>query len=232
MTDQNKQQETTKTIGAEVENDTETTPNKKIVEETPEEKENKERTVEEEGQEKEATDDEMDEKSKKIKSLEETIEKLTEEIDLLKRAAADLKNRNRQYELDKKYAESGLVKDLLVPLSYFEGALNVKTDDEKLQNFLKGFEMIYNLLFDQLYQCGLKEIEVKVNEPFDPKVHEVFELVDSEESDGMIQSLVQKGYYFKDRVIKPAQVRVTRLVKSEKEETSDEKLEKSEKIVQ
>ena len=92
--------------------------------------------------------------------------------------------------------------------------------------------MIYNLILDQLYQCGLKVIEANENQPFDPKVHEVFELVDSDESDGMIVSLVQKGYYFKDRVIKPAQVRVTRLVKSEETQESDEKVfEKSEEIV-
>ena len=52
-------------------------------------------------------------------------------------------------------------------MSYFEGALKLKSDDETLNNFLKGFEMIYNLIFDTLRTDGLKEIETKINDKFD-----------------------------------------------------------------
>lgn len=228
MTDKDKmkqdQQENTE---ATVTNDSETCRDELKKSEGKETSEVEERTVAD--QEVDATEEEkeMDEKDKRIKELEQLVEKLQEENSLLRRAAADLQNRNRQQEIDLKYAESGLIRNLLVPLSYFEGALNVKTEDETLQNFLKGFEMIYNLLFEQLYQRGLKEIKVEINEPFDPKVHEVFELVDSQESDGLIVSLVQKGYYFKDRVIKPAKVRVTRLVQNDDESSTTDSLEES-----
>lgn len=172
----------------------------------------------------------LEDKDQLVQELLKKIEQLNEELQSVKRGAADVMNRNRQLETDKKYASSSLTKNLLVPLSYFEGALSVKTDDPQLQNFLKGFEMIYNLLLEQLYNAGLKEINVKEQETFDPKIHEVFELVDSEESDGTILAVVQKGYYFKDRILKPAQVKVTRLVQRDEAQENLEESEKTETV--
>jgi molecular chaperone GrpE len=161
----------------------------------------------------------LDEKDIKINELQELVNKISGEIDNIKRSAADAINRSRQMEVDKKYASSDLVRKLLVPLSYFEGALKMKTEDANLINFLKGFEMIYNLILDQLHSEGLKEIQVKINDNYNPHVHEVMELV--EVSDGeseKILEIFQKGFYYKDRVIQPVKVKVSKVIVENKEE--------------
>jgi molecular chaperone GrpE len=162
----------------------------------------------------------LDEKDLTIKELEENLLKLQEEINNLKKGAADIINRNKQLEIDKKYASSSLIRNLLIPISYFEGALKMKTDNDQLNNFLKGFEMVYNLLLEQLYNSGLKEINASVEDEYDPKIHEVFEMVDTEDSNNKIVEVVQKGYYFKDRVLKPAKVKVSQIkINQEEDET-------------
>lgn len=164
-------------------------------------------------------DQTIDEKDKKIIALEEEISNLKNEIEKIKKAAADIVNRNRQIELERKYSSSDLIKKLLVPMSYFEGALKLQSDDENLNNFLKGFEMIYNLIFNTLETEGLKEIETKINDKFDPRYHEVSELIEIDEGEEeIILEIIQKGYQFKDRVIKPVQVKVSTL---KKENVSD-----------
>lgn len=116
MTDKDKmkqdQQENTE---ATVTNDSETRRDELKKSEGKETSEVEERTVAD--QEVDATEEEkeMDEKDKRIKELEQLVEKLQEENSLLRRAAADLQNRNRQQEIDLKYAESGLIRNLLVP---------------------------------------------------------------------------------------------------------------------
>jgi molecular chaperone GrpE len=164
----------------------------------------------------------LDEKDLKIKELEENLLKLQEEINNLKKGAADVVNRNKQLEVDKKYASSSLIRNLLIPISYFEGALKMKTNDDQLNNFLKGFEMVYNLILEQLYNSGLKEITVAVDDEYDPKLHEVFEMVDTEDSENKIVEVIQKGYYFKDRVLKPVKVKVSQIKVNQEENNETE----------
>ncbi len=160
----------------------------------------------------------LDEKDSKIKELEEKVTLLTAEIEKVKKAAADIVNRSKQMEIDKKYAASDLIKKLLVPLSYFEGALKFKSEDEAINNFLKGFEMIYHLIFNTLESEGLKEIKTNINDVFDPRIHEVTELIEVEDSKDLVLEIVQKGYLYKERVIKPVQVKVSTYKKEISEE--------------
>ncbi len=156
--------------------------------------------------------EEKDEREVLIKELEDKITNLKNEIESIKKSAADIVNRNKQIESEKKYAASDLVHKLLTPMSYFEGALKFKSDDEKFNNFLKGFDMVYNLLADALFSDGLKEIVTKIGEEFNPRIHEVTELleVEGDETDKILE-IVQKGYYYKDRVIKPVKVKVSKI---------------------
>ncbi len=177
-----------------------------------------EETTEEVDEEQEA----VDEKDLIIKDLEEKISSLTQEIEKVKKAAADIVNRNKQIENDKKYAASDLVKKLLIPMSYFEGALKLQTEDEAFNKFLKGFEMIYNLILDTLKSEGLKEIETKVDDPFNPHIHEVTEVVEVEDGQSeMVLEVQQKGYKYKDRVIQPVKVKVSTLKKEEKDNENE-----------
>lgn len=187
--------------------------NEQDVSETVSEETNNDETVEQEV----AQEEVLDEKDLKIKELEKKLKSLEDDIYRIKLGAADVMNKNKQLEVEKKYASSGLVRNLLVPISYFEGALKFKSEDDQFNNFLKGFEMVYNLLLEQLYGSGLKDIEVKIHDEFDPKVHEVIEIVESEEDDNKVVEVVQKGYYFKERVIKPAKVKVSKHKENQEE---------------
>jgi molecular chaperone GrpE len=185
----------------------------------------KEETVNEKTEEvaEEQVEEILDERDLKIKELEEMLKNLNNEIGSIKKAAADVVNRNKQLEVDKKYGSFDLVRNLLVPISYFEGALKFKSTDENFNNFLKGFEMIYNSLLDQLYSAGLKMIDTKVNDEFDPKIHEVVDLVQTDDvEENKIVEVRSKGYYFKDRVLKPAQVNVSQKVELSKSEENKE----------
>lgn len=158
-----------------------------------------------------------DEKDLLIEQLELKLKAYEEEIDKIKRAAADVINRGKQLEVEKKYAAVDLIKKLLVPLSYFEGALKFQSDDPAIMNFLKGFEMIYQLIFDTLRTDGLEEIVTNVNDTFDPYYHEVTELVATEGEKDRIVEIVQKGYKYKDRVIKPVKVKVSTFTQKSKD---------------
>ncbi|NLC95028.1 MAG: nucleotide exchange factor GrpE, partial [Bacilli bacterium] len=127
----------------------------------------------------------------------------------------------KQLEVEKKYAAVDLIKKLLVPLSYFESALKYQSDDQAIMNFLKGFEMIYNLILDTLKSDGLEEIVTNVNDIFDPYYHEVTELVETDGEKDRIVEVVQKGYKYKDRVIKPVKVKVSKPI--QKLEDSEDK---------
>lgn len=164
---------------------------------------------------------EKDEKDLIIEQLELKIKTYESEIDKIKRAAADVINRGKQLEVEKKYEAVDLIKKLLVPLSYFESALKYQSDDQAIMNFLKGFEMIYNLILDTLKSDGLEEIATNVNDIFDPYYHEVTELVETDGEKDRIVEVVQKGYKYKDRVIKPVKVKVSKPI--QKLEDSEDK---------
>ncbi|MDL2292227.1 nucleotide exchange factor GrpE [Acholeplasma sp. OttesenSCG-928-E16] len=157
----------------------------------------------------------LNKKEKKDKN-KETIIKLQLEIDSLNdkllRAVAELENfkkrTNQERIIDRKYASSNLIDDLLVPLDQLMKISNLKTDNEVLNNFLVGFKMINDQIFDILENDGLKPIEA-VGKPFDPNFHHALEKAsDKEKENGIVLEETQKGYLYKDRILRPSMVKV------------------------
>ena len=153
----------------------------------------------------------------KIEALEAEIEKLKKETkkdreDYL-RAKADLENVRRRVEenaiVERKYASMGLISDLIVPVDMLVKASSLETEDAQMKNFLIGFQMIATQLSDILKNAGLEEIEAAGKE-FDPNVHQAItkEHVDGVEP-GQVLEVLQTGYKYKDRLIKPAMVKVS-----------------------
>ncbi len=158
-------------------------------------------------------------------TLEETekakidpVDVLKDEVETLKdkllRNQAELQNFKRRMNderiRDRKYANLDIVKKLLTPLDNFElGLQNEKDDKGKLDPSVKGFDMIRRDLLESLKEEGLKEIEA-LNQPFDPNFHQAVMKAPQEgvESNTVIE-VYQKGYMFKDRVIRPAMVKVS-----------------------
>jgi len=156
------------------------------------------------------------EKKNKHKEKIEALEQVNAELkDKLLRNAAELENfkrrTNEERIKERKYASCDLVSDLVSILANLDKCVNMETDEPMLKNFLIGFKMINNQLFDRLYQDGLEEIKVEKGMAFDPNVHHAIETTEVEGVESnIITEVVQKGYKYKDRVIKPAMVKVNK----------------------
>lgn len=156
-------------------------------------------------------------KKKKIDELEEEIIKLKEEVAASKnayfKAYADAENLKKRLQAEadnvRKYRIQSFAVEVLPIIDNLERALNVKSDDESLKNYVKGFEMIYQQLIATLEKEGVKEIEA-LNKPFDPNVHQALmqESVEGVES-GIVVEVLQKGYMLKDRVLRATLVKVS-----------------------
>jgi molecular chaperone GrpE len=149
----------------------------------------------------------------------------------LLRAQAEFENYIKRADKEQNefriYANSQLVNNLLVILDDFQCALSAAKCGSE-EEFLKGFELIYNNLFEMLTKEGLSIINPE-NEKFDPWKHEAVDAVPSDEHpEHTILEVIQPGYKFKDKILRPAKVRVTILPK-ENEDISKLENKKSEK---
>ena len=179
---------------------------------------NKENVNEEVIQEDNATEDVKQEENKKKKEKKkDKIDALEVEVATLKdellRNRAELENfkrrTNEERIKDRKYASFNLVSDLIQSLDNLNRVVNMETDNEILKNFLIGFKMINTQLFDILKSDGLEEIKAE-GLVFDPSVHQA---VSTEHKEGVEAGVVlqelQKGYKYKERVIRPSMVKVS-----------------------
>jgi molecular chaperone GrpE len=129
------------------------------------------------------------------------------------RAQADFDNFRRRTQKEKEelaqYATSKLVTELLSVLDNFERALVTTPSSPESEAFVKGVNMIFRQLDGVLKSEGLTAMET-VGQPFNPEYHQAIMQVESEEyEEGIVTEEVQKGYLLKDRVLRPAMVKVS-----------------------
>ena len=149
------------------------------------------------------------------KKLEESLKKIKElEEEILKAKADNINYRKRKDEEVSRmleYANEDLVKDILPSIDNFERAINLDDEnlDDELSKFLAGFKMIYCHLVEVMEKYDVKAIDDK-GKAFDPKFHQAVltEKVEGMEP-GMVVEVMQKGYMLKDKVIRPAMVKVS-----------------------
>jgi molecular chaperone GrpE len=132
-------------------------------------------------------------------------------LDRLARAQAEFENARRRSNKEQQdfrdYAAADAIKSLLPVLDSFERALQVKSDPG---DFRSGVELIYKQLQDALAKLGVRAIPAK-GEPFDPRVHEAIEMVEtSDVPDHEVLDELQRGYKMKDRLLRPAMVKVAK----------------------
>jgi molecular chaperone GrpE len=156
-----------------------------------------------------SSDEKLSELEGKITALEAQLE---EKENRYLRLQADFDNSRRRarldYEAAQKYRSQSLITDILPVLDNFERALNVDTDNEQTKSLLQGMEMIYRSLLDALKKEGVEPIESQGKE-FDPNFHQAVMQVEEEGYDSnIVVEEFQKGYILKDRVIRPAMVKV------------------------
>lgn len=154
-------------------------------------------------------------KEKKNKEIEKLQEEKRDLNDKLLRISAEMQNMRKRYdeEIAKmyKYEGEGIIKELLSTLDNFERAISQDDDnlEDELSKFLSGFKLIYSEFRTKLESKGLSEIKCQ-DEAFDPTFMEAVltEKVEGKES-GIVIDVLQKGYKFNDKVIRPAMVKVS-----------------------
>ncbi len=160
------------------------------------------------------------------KALEEAKAKAAEYLEGWQRTQAEFANYKKRNEKERKelieFANAGLITKLLPILDDFERAF--KTLPSSLMNltWIDGIGLIYRKLQAILEAEGLTPIET-AGESFDPKFHEAISYEESEEyEEGKIIEDVQKGYKLRDRVLRPALVRVSKGKPASKEKLESE----------
>lgn len=118
------------------------------------------------------------------------------------------KRTKKEKEADLKYRSQKVVTELLPVMDNFERALQVEISDPAAKSVVEGLEMVYRQ-FKQVFEDeGVEEIETN-GATFDPHLHQAVMQVEEEgfESNQIVETM-QKGYLLKDKVIRPAMVKV------------------------
>ena len=133
-------------------------------------------------------------------------------LDRLARLQAEFDNARkravREQQEFREFAAADVIRAVLPALDSFERALKAPGGDAG--DFRGGVELIYKQFQDALQKIGVQAIAA-VGQPFDPRVHEAIEMVDTTEvADHQVLDELQRGYKYKDRLLRPAMVRVAR----------------------
>ncbi|MFD1066332.1 nucleotide exchange factor GrpE [Oceanobacillus locisalsi] len=160
------------------------------------------------------TDTETADENNDAETQEETLQNEKEELEnRVLRLQAEFDNYKRrtskEREAERKYKAQDMVQELLPVMDNFERALQVDVSEEN-KGILEGIDMVYRQLQDVFTSQGVSVIETE-GADFDPNVHHAVMQIedDSVESNKVVEEL-QKGYLLKDRVIRPAMVKVNK----------------------
>ena len=142
--------------------------------------------------------------------LAEVEREREEYLNDLKRVAADFENYRKRVARDQEglvaRAHERLVKELLPVLDDLERALEAAAQHEEAK-LEEGVRLVHRELVEALAREGL--VEVDTDGQFDPHVHEALVSQPSEQEDGSVIEVLQKGYRLGDRVLRPARVVVS-----------------------
>ncbi len=142
-------------------------------------------------------------------ALAEEKEKAENYLANWQRSQADLANYRQRSEQEKResieFANSALVSNLLPIMDDLERALAAVPAELEESSWTEGVRLIYNKLKATLEAQGLTEIEAE-GQPFDPHLHEA--MMQQEGREGMVVQELQKGYKFREKVVRPSLVTV------------------------
>lgn len=154
----------------------------------------------------------------KVLTLEAELKQSKEQAEdyyvRLQRLQAEFDNFRKRSQKEKeenlKYASERVIKEMLPILDNFERAVASSQSSQDFTAFSQGVEMILKQMKSGLEKEGLTPIEA-VGQPFDPKLHDAVLQVDSEDyPENTVVEELQKGYYLKEKVLRPSMVKVSR----------------------
>ena len=148
-------------------------------------------------------------KKEKKDKKDEKIEELTDRV---RRQMAEFDNFRKRTEKEKtQMFETGaksIVEKILPVVDNFERGLAAVTEEEKGTPFVEGMEKIYKQMMTVLEEAGVKPIEA-VGQEFDPNLHNaVMHVEDEEFGENIIAEEFQKGYTYRDSVVRHSMVKV------------------------
>lgn len=146
---------------------------------------------------------------KKQDALKEKIEELEDRV---KRQMAEFENFRKRTDKEKtamfETGAKSVIEKILPVVDNFERGLATVPEEDKGSPFAEGMEMIYKQLLTELEKMDVKPIPA-VGEEFDPNFHNAVMQVESEEYEsGVIAQELQKGYTYRDSVVRHSMVAV------------------------
>jgi len=169
---------------------------------------------------------EIKEKTKENKK-EKKHDSKKEELEIIKNKIIELEDKNVRLQAEFmnyrtrteneitnmfKYEGENTIKELLEVVDDFERAIKMDDNDltDEVSNFLKGFKMIYTRIITILDKLEVKAVEVEGKE-FDPNFAEaVLTEHDENKPENVVLEVLKKGYMYKDKLIRPAMVKVNK----------------------
>jgi molecular chaperone GrpE len=152
---------------------------------------------------------------KEIEELKKKIEELTKQLEEVKKTFEDYKNKYLRALADYQNLEKRVNEEKLKWISKIKGEIFLKflpilDNLEKAEVFVKdsGLRLIKENFWQLLKSEGVEELKV-LGKEFDPQFSEAVEVVNGEK-DNMIIEVLKKGYRLNDKVLRPAQVKVSK----------------------
>lgn len=151
-------------------------------------------------------------KKEKKHKKDKKDEKIEELQDRLVRSMAEFDNYRKRTDKEKsamfEIGAKSIVEKILPVIDNFERGFAAATDEEKESPFYQGMDKIYNQMITAMGEAGVKAIEAVGNE-FDPKLHNaVMHVEDESYGDNVVAEEFQKGYMYKDSVVRHSMVKV------------------------
>ncbi len=174
-----------------------------------EEEETKEEVEEKETSEEQPKEEKKSKSKKKKDKKDEQIEELQDQV---KRQMAEFDNFRKRTEKEKnqmfEVGAKSIIEKILPVVDNFERGLASIPEEEQGSAFVDGMNMIYKQLLNELEQAGVAVIEA-VGKEFDPEYHNAVMQVENDELEpGTIAQELQKGYTYRDSVVRHSMVAV------------------------
>jgi len=158
---------------------------------------------------KEAAEDAKKDKKEKKDKKDTQIEELNDRI---LRQMAEFDNYRKRTEKEKAamfdMGAKNIIEKILPVIDNFERGFDMLSEEEKAQPFAAGMEKVYKQMMTGLEEAGLKEIEA-LNCEFNPDLHNaVMHVEDENAGENTVVEVFQKGYFYKDTVVRHSMVKV------------------------
>ena len=143
-----------------------------------------------------------DKKDEKIEELTDRLTRQMAEFDNFRKRTE--KEKSQMYEIGAK----DIIEKMLPVVDNFERGLDAVKEEDKEDPFIQGMEMVYKQLMTVLGELGVKPIEA-VGKEFDPNLHNaVMHVEDENFGENIIAEEFQKGYMYRDSVVRHSMVKV------------------------